>query len=74
MNTKYDNNRTDLKDMIRERVQNLCREKGISQTELGKRIGISKSTMSDNLKSDMRLSTLRKIANALEIDLIELFK
>lgn len=74
MNTKYDNNRTDLKDMIRERVQNLCREKGISQTELGKRIGISKSTMSDNLKSDMRLSTLQKIANALEIDLIELFK
>lgn len=74
MNTKYDKNRTDLKDMIRERVQNLCREKGISQTELGKRIGISKSTMSDNLKSDMRLSTLQKIANALEIDLIELFK
>lgn len=74
MNTKYDNNRTDLKDMIRERIQNLCREKGISQTELGKRIGISKSTMSDNLKSDMRLSTLQKIANALEIDLIELFK
>lgn len=74
MNTKYDNNRTDVKDMIREKVQNLCREKGISQTELGKRIGISKSTMSDNLKSDMRLSTLQKIANALEIDLIELFK
>lgn len=74
MNTKYENNRTDLKDMIRERVQNLCREKGISQTELGKRIGISKSTMSDNLKSDMRLSTIQKIANALEIDLIDLLK
>lgn len=74
MNTKYDNNRTDIKDMIRKKVQNLCREKGISQTELGKRIGISKSTMSDNLKSDMRLSTLQKIANALEIDFIELFK
>jgi len=74
MNTKYENNRTELKDMIRERVQKLCREKGISQTELGKRIGISKSTMSDNLKSDMRLSTIQKIANALEIDLIDLLK
>ncbi|MPM82744.1 hypothetical protein SDC9_129806 [bioreactor metagenome] len=74
MNTKYENNRTELKDMIRERVQKLCREKGISQTELGKRIGISKSTMSDNLKSDMRLSTIQKIANALEINLIDLLK
>lgn len=58
---------------LKKRIQNLCKEKGITQTELATRIGITRATFSDNIGGDMRLSTLEKIAKALELEIKDLF-
>lgn len=59
---------------LKNRIQQLCKEKGIRQKELAERIGITRATFSDNIKGDMRISTIEKIANALDITLSDLFK
>lgn len=58
---------------LKKRIQQICKEKGTTQTELARKIGISKATFSDNIGGDMRLSTIQKIANALEIGIKDLF-
>lgn len=41
---------------LKNRIQQLCKEKGIRQKELAERIGITRATFSDNIRGDMRLS------------------
>lgn len=58
---------------LKKRIQTLCKEKGVTQTELANRIGITRATFSDNIGGDMRLSTIEKIAKALDVNIKELF-
>ena len=60
-------------DELKKRIQTLCKEKGVTQTELANRIGITRATFSDNIGGDMRLSTIEKIAEALEVKIRDLF-
>ena len=51
------------------RLQEIMKEKGVSQYQLAKITGISASTLSDNFlnKKDMSLTNFLKILEALEI-------
>ncbi|MHC1781037.1 MAG: helix-turn-helix domain-containing protein [Bacteroidales bacterium] len=60
-------------DELKKRIQELCKQKKITQTELATRIGITRATLSDNIGGDMRLSTIEKIAEALEVKIRDLF-
>ena len=58
-----------------ERVKELCKEKGIMMKDLAeKRLGITPTGLSKSLGQKYpQLQTLERIANALEVDLSELF-
>ncbi len=59
---------------LKNRIQQLCKEKGIKQKELAERIGITRATFSDNIRGDMRLSTIEKIAKGLDVSMSDLFR
>ena len=58
------------------KIKKIRMKKGIKQTELARKIGVSKSTLSEleNNKYDIRLSKLIKISDVLEVDLKELYE
>ena len=63
MKTKYDNNRTNAKDInIKERVQNLCKEKGIFLIP----IAANKVAKNDKLDTELIVERLGKFLR--EID------
>lgn len=56
------------------RINELLEEKGVSIAELGRRINKSRSTMHATLeKGNPQYSTLVEIADALEVDITDLF-
>ncbi|MDP3399109.1 MAG: helix-turn-helix transcriptional regulator [Bacteroidales bacterium] len=59
---------------LKKRIQQICKEKGMTQTELACKIGITKATLSDSIGGDMRISTIEKIAKALNVKIVELFE
>lgn len=48
-------------------------ELGVSKTELANRLNIKPPSIYDILKSDMRISTLEKIAEALQVPITRFF-
>ncbi len=62
--------------MIGDKVKRLRHEKGLTQKELAKIVGISESTikMIETNKNNPSLELLPKLANALEVDPAELLK
>ncbi len=61
---------------VGKRIQNIRESKGISQQELAAKCNFEKSNMSrlEAGRVNPTLATLEKVALALEIDIIELFK
>lgn len=55
------------------RISEILKEKGITQTELAERIGISRVGLSKAINGNTTITTLRKIADALGVDITELF-
>lgn len=55
------------------RVKELCKQKGITQKELAKLIGITPIGLAKSLSGNTTLSTLEKIASALNVPIQELF-
>lgn len=55
------------------RVLEICREKGLSQKALAKNIGMSEVGLSKAVNGNPTLETLKKIADSLEVPIIELF-
>lgn len=55
--------------MIAQRLKALCKQKGITQKELAARLGITPVALSKSINSDARISTLKRIAAALNVSL-----
>ncbi|WP_236092975.1 helix-turn-helix domain-containing protein [Bacteroides thetaiotaomicron] len=56
------------------RIKEICEQKGISITELGRRIGKEKSSIHTILRNaNPTVETLAEIAKALDVDITELF-
>lgn len=55
------------------RVKEICKERGINLAELAKRMNISASALSQNLKKPS-YETLEKLSLALKVDVPELFE
>lgn len=61
--------------MFYDKLVELCNQKGITLTELTRRIGVNKSNVTYWKRgSEPKSSTLQKIASALEIDVTELLE
>lgn len=56
------------------RVPELCKQKGITQKELAARMGIKPSTLNESINGDLRYSSMRRIAKALEVSVTDLFE
>ena len=56
------------------RILELCKNKGITQKALAEQIGLSAVGLSKAINGNPTLSTLEKIANALGVDIVELFE
>lgn len=65
-----------IQQKVGKRIQEIRIEKNISQQDLASKCNFEKSNMSrlEKGNSNATLSTLEKVCEALQIDLIELFK
>lgn len=55
------------------RVQQVCKEKGVTMQELAARLNIHYQSLYDSLKGNPTLKRLTDIADALGVDVVELF-
>lgn len=55
------------------RVAELCKEKGITQQALAKKLGIQYQSLYAALNGNPKMDTLEKIAEALNVSVVELF-
>lgn len=55
------------------RIAEILKSKGMTQTELAEKIGISRVGLSKAINGNTTITTLRKIAAALGVDIVELF-
>ncbi|MCH5352101.1 MAG: helix-turn-helix transcriptional regulator [Acutalibacter sp.] len=65
-----------VKDMVVQRFQALCRERGIKPNELATLAGVTPSTvysMMDAHRRDVSVVTVKKLCDGLEITLGEFF-
>ncbi len=56
------------------RIKELCKEKHITMAEIAERIGINPITLSQSLNGNPTLNRLTEVANALGVDVSELFE
>ncbi|MEG1693460.1 MAG: helix-turn-helix transcriptional regulator [Bacteroidales bacterium] len=56
------------------RIQDILKEKGITQKELAEKIGTSPSSLAQVIKGNISIDTLYKIAEALGVEITDLFK
>ena len=55
------------------RVKELCKEKGLQMQELADKLGITRITLTRNIRGNPTISTLENIAAALGVSVPELF-
>lgn len=56
------------------RVQNICKEKGLTMQEVAARLGITYQSLYDSIKGNPTLKRLQDIAGVLGVDITELFE
>lgn len=60
---------------FRQRIKDICQDKGITQKGLAERLGITDISLNKTLRGEYpQLQSLEKIANALEVPITELFE
>ena len=55
------------------RIAEILKSKGMTQTDLAEKIGISRVGLSKAINGNTTITTLRKIAAALDVEVAELF-
>ncbi|TWP23139.1 XRE family transcriptional regulator [Apibacter muscae] len=55
------------------RIKEICRNKGLMLKDLAEKIGITEVGLSKSLNGNPTLDTLQKIANTLNVHLVDLF-
>lgn len=55
------------------RIAEILKSKGMTQTDLAEKIGISRVGLSKAINGNTTITTLRKIATALSVEVSELF-
>jgi len=56
-------------------IKELCKEKGITQKDLAGKLGVTDISLNKTLRGEYpQLQTLEKIAEALEVDVVDLFE
>lgn len=55
-------------------IREIMQLKGITNTELARRLGVTQQAVSLQITHDLRVSKAKKIAEALEVPLSDLFK
>lgn len=59
---------------FRTRIKELCQSKGFTQKDLADKMGISDISLNKTLRGEYpQLQSLERIANALDVDIAELF-
>jgi transcriptional regulator with XRE-family HTH domain len=58
---------------MKERVKQMCKERGIALKDLADRVGIARESLTRALDGNPTLSTLQGIANALNVNVRDLF-
>lgn len=56
------------------RIQSICKEKGITLQELASRLGVSYRSLYDNISGNPTVKKLKEIADALEVEVTDLFE
>lgn len=56
------------------KVKEILKEKGMTQKELALKIGVAEISLSRSINGNPNLDTLQRIAEALDVDISELFK
>lgn len=55
------------------RIKEVCKEKGITVSQLAEKMGIKQESLSRAINGNPTLETLERIASALDVDVPELF-
>ena len=55
------------------RIKELCKEKHITMTELAERMGVSLVALSQSVNGNPTMSRLQEVADALGVDILDLF-
>lgn len=55
------------------RIKELLKEKGMTQQDLAQRMGVAAGTLSQQINGSPTLDTLQRIADAIGVDIAELF-
>lgn len=56
------------------RIKEVMQEKGITQKRLAEQMGVAEISLSRSLRGNPTLETLSKIAEALEVNIVDLFE
>lgn len=59
---------------MKDKVKQLCKAKGITLKDLANKIGIARESLTRALDGNPTLSTIQGIADALEVNVTELFE
>jgi transcriptional regulator with XRE-family HTH domain len=56
------------------KIKEILKSKGLTSAQLAERIGITKGALSNSINKNPTLSTLEKIAEALDVQVVDLFE
>lgn len=56
------------------RIKEICKEKGVLQKDLAASLGVTDIALRASLKGNPTIGTLEKVANALGVEVVDLFE